>query len=241
MNNDNVLIAIPAYNEELNIEKVVLSSLRYGRVLVIDDGSTDRTAAVAESCGANVLKHNVNKGKGIAINTAFKYARSSSVSILVLIDGDGQHDPHDIPRLVKVISDGADMVVGSRYLGNNQKSIPFYRMIGQNILTYCSNLGSGIYLTDSQNGFRAFSKRAIKVLSFNMSGFSVESEMQFRAKENKLIVREVPIKVDYSSEVKRSPVVHGVSVLISVIKMSLKRKFKKEVRFDENINDSVGV
>jgi glycosyltransferase involved in cell wall biosynthesis len=240
LNKEKLLIAIPAYNEELNIQNVVLSCLQYGSVLVIDDGSTDRTAAIAESCGAKVLKHNVNKGKGIAINTAFKYARNSFVSILVLIDGDGQHDPRDIPELVKAISEGADMVVGSRYLGKYLQKTPFYRKIGQNILTYCSNLGSGIYLTDSQNGYRAFSKRAVKVLSFNMSGFSVESEMQFRAKENKLIVREVPIKVDYSSGVKRSPVVHGVSVLVSVIKLSLKRKFRKEVQLDENLNDSIG-
>ena len=109
------------------------------------------------------------------------------------------------------------MVVGSRFLADNR--IPKYRMLGQTVLNITTNLGSGIKLTDTQSGFRAFSRKAIERMALKETGFAVESEMQFIAGRHGLKVTEVPIKTNYDEKVKRSPVVHGFGVLFRVLGM----------------------
>jgi len=135
----------------------------------------------------------------------------------VLLDGDGQHEPVYIPYLVKPVLDGvADIVVGSRYL-EIESSVPRYRIWGHRVLTFLTNFGSRVKLTDSQSGFRAFSPKAIEALSFAEEGLSVESEMQFLASEANLRVAEIPVTISYHSKVKRSPIAHGMGVLNSVV------------------------
>jgi len=113
-------------------------------------------------------------------------------------------------------------VVGSRFLRKN--GIPAYRQLGQTVLTLTTNLGSGVKLTDSQSGFRAFSAVAVGQMSFTETGLSVESEMQFLAGKKKLRVSEVPICTNYDDAVKRNPVVHGVGVLMRVIGLIMQSK-----------------
>ncbi|OAT85107.1 hypothetical protein A6M21_07090 [Desulfotomaculum copahuensis] len=218
-----IIAVIPAYNEERHIGEVVRKTRLYvDQVFVIDDGSTDRTEEIARTAGATVIKHKENMGKGEAVNTAFNLAREIRPLIMVLLDGDNQHDPDEIPLLVnKLLDKKCDMVVGSRFMRQNE--IPAYRMLGQHVLTLTTNLGSGIKLTDSQSGFRAFSLAAIDQMHFNESGLSVESEMQFIAGEKRLKVQEVPISTNYDDEVKRNPIVHGVGVLLRVISLSLQK------------------
>ena len=122
------IAAIPCFNEELYIGSVVLRAKEYvDQVIVIDDGSMDKTALVAGRANALVIKHSSNEGKGAAIRTAFDYAKEAGCKALVLLDGDGQHDPNYIPSLLKPVLDGkADMAVGSRYLGM-RSSVPGYR------------------------------------------------------------------------------------------------------------------
>lgn len=215
-----IIAAIPAYNEAACISKIVRDTRKYvDQVIVIDDGSVDGTNKVAEEAGAFVIRHKTNLGKGIAVNTAFQVAREIRPLAMVLLDGDGQHDPGAIHLLLKPIyHEQADMVVGSRFLIHNH--IPKYRVLGQTVLNLCTNLGSGIKLSDSQSGFRAFSGKAIESLTFYEKGFAVETEMQFRAKEHGLKVTEVPIATNYNGKTKRSPVVHGFSVLFRVIKLT---------------------
>jgi glycosyltransferase involved in cell wall biosynthesis len=215
-----IIAAIPAYNEVANISKIVQDTRKYvDQVIVIDDGSVDETNKVAEEAGAFVIRHKTNLGKGIAVNTAFQVAREIRPLAMVLLDGDGQHDPGAIHLLLKPIyREQADIVVGSRFLVNNH--IPKYRVLGQTILNLCTNLGSGIRLSDTQSGFRAFSRRAIESLSFSEKRFAVESEMQFRAAERGLKVTEVPIITNYNGKTKRSPVIHGFSVLFRVLKLT---------------------
>ncbi|TET14802.1 MAG: glycosyltransferase family 2 protein, partial [Dehalococcoidia bacterium] len=142
---------------------------------------------------------------------------------LVLLDGDGQHEPAYIPSLVKPVLDGdADMVVGSRFL-KIKSSIPGYRIWGHRLLTFLTNLGSRVKLTDSQSGFRAFSPKAIEALSFAEEGLSVESEMQFLANEANLRVMEVPVSIRYHGAAKRGPVAHGMGVLNSIIGLISRR------------------
>ncbi len=216
----DVIVAIPAYNEARFIGSVVLQCRRYAdTVLVIDDGSHDRTASIAEAAGAIVLRHEHNRGKGEGVNTAFAEARRLQGRCLVLIDGDGQHDPSEIPAITAPILAGeADMTVGSRFL-DIKSDIPAYRKVGQHGLTMATNLSSGIRLTDSQSGFRAFSAAAIAALSFRGSGFSVESEMQFLMREHTLRVAEVPISVVYEEPAKRNPVAHGMAVLNGIVRL----------------------
>ncbi len=214
-----IIAAIPAYNEERHIEEIVTKTLQYvDEVIVVDDGSTDRTGERAERAGAIVIKHDINMGKGVGINTAFKTAREINPVAMVLLDADGQHNPEEIPLLLDpVLNKQADMVVGSRFLADNR--IPKYRMLGQTVLNITTNLGSGIKLTDTQSGFRAFSRKAIERMALKQTGFAVESEMQFIAGRHGLKVTEVPIKTNYDEKVKRSPVVHGFGVLFRVLGM----------------------
>ena len=213
-------IAIPAYNEERFIGSVVIQALRHTpHVIVIDDGSRDATTYIAESAGATVLRHLENAGKSEAINTALYWARSHGVQCLVFIDGDGQHRPDEIERVAApVLSGGADMVIGSRFL-SVKSHIPAYRKLGQWSFTALTNVASSAPVSDSQSGFRAFSRGAIEVLHFNGTGLSVESEMQFQAREHGLTITEVPISVVYAEKAKRNPFAHGMQIIENIIKL----------------------
>jgi len=225
-----IIAGIPAYNEEKFIGKVIKETKKYvDKVLVVDDGSTDKTAQIAKNNGAIVIRHKKNKGKGIAVNKIFDKSREIKVDILVLLDGDGQHQPEEIPSLIKpIIYNEADIVIGSRFI-KNKNFIPLYRKIGLYVLTLVTNFGSKIKVTDSQSGFRAFSKKAINNLNFKEKGLAVESEMQFLAKEKKLRILEIPINTTYEERAKRNPFFHGFNNLIRIFIMILKRNLKFEV------------
>ena len=215
-----VTIAIPAYNEERFIGSVVIQALRYSpHVIVIDDGSRDATPYIAEQAGARVLRHAVNKGKCEVVNTALLWACDHQVDALVFIDGDGQHAPMEIATvLAPVLAGEADMVIGSRFL-DVKSPIPAYRQVGQHAFTALTNAASTLRVTDSQSGFRAFSRKAITRMRFTGTGLSVESEMQFQAKEHGLTIAEVPISVIYAEKAKRSPIAHGLQILTNLLKL----------------------
>lgn len=221
----SITALLPAYNEEVSIGSVVLRTLQFAdRVIVIDDGSQDRTAEVAALAGAEVLRHARNRGKGAALKTGFESLNGDAV--IVTIDTDGQHDPADIPRLVEPILQGeADMVNGSRYLNGNKKDTPFYRRVGQKVLDVASNMNSGLSVTDSQSGFRAFSGRAKGVFRFGQNGLAIESEMLADAAAAGLRIKEVEIGVRYDVDgSSENPVAHGVRVLVKVLHdMELRR------------------
>jgi len=215
-----VIAAIPCLNEERCIGSVVIKAKQYvDSVIVIDDGSTDATPEIAVLAGASVYQHGQNRGYGVAIRNALSKGRELEADILVILDGDGQHDPGDIPKLVAPILNGeADIVIGSRFLGQGSKP-PFFRRQGQRVITAFTNLGSGQKVTDSQSGFRAYSAKALKELDLSESGMSVASEMQFAISKAGLKVAEVPIEVSYMGmgKPKRSPLGHGVNVLSRVL------------------------
>ncbi len=214
------LALIPAHNEERFIGSMVLAVRAYvDEVIVVDDGSSDRTSEIAREAGATVLQHRRNGGKAAAVNTGFMYARTLNPTALVMLDGDGQHSADDIPQVLAPIhSRRADVVVGSRFL-QVKSDIPAYRQVGQHGLTLVTNLASGVRVSDSQSGFRAFSGRAVQNLTFTQGGFSIESEMQFLVKEHQLRVVEAPIKVIYAEKAKRNPVRHGLQVLNGVLRL----------------------
>jgi glycosyltransferase involved in cell wall biosynthesis len=216
----SVLVAIPAHNEDRFIGSLVLKlRARDYSVLVVDDGSTDATARVAEAAGATVVAHASNLGKTAAVQTAFEHAQALPVDALVLLDGDSQHDPGDVETLLEPVLDGqADMVVGSRFAGIRSR-IPRWRAAGQRALTAATNLGSGLRLSDSESGFRAFSRRAIEEMRFRGSGFAIEPETQFAARQRGWKVLEVPIRVHYELPLKRNPVWHGMRQIDAILRL----------------------
>jgi glycosyltransferase involved in cell wall biosynthesis len=213
-----VAVIIPAYNEERFIGSVVLKARHYSdNVIVVDDGSQDQTAVVAATAGAYVIKHEVNQGKGGALNTGFAYAQALRADVIVTIDADGQHDVEEIGAVVDPVLTGeADLVIGSRYLVKNS-NVPTHRVIGHKAFNFITNQVSGTAVTDSQSGFRAFSPHCLSKLTFSSNGFSVESEMQFIAREHALKLVEVPITIYYHDAPKRSVWAHGLAVLNGIL------------------------
>ncbi|MBO9309939.1 MAG: glycosyltransferase family 2 protein, partial [Chloroflexi bacterium] len=214
-----LIAVIPAFNEDRFIASVVLKARRYvDRVIVVDDGSQDETAWVAEAAGAEVIRQ-PNSGKAAALNTGLAAAQARNAAAVILLDGDGQHDPNDIPRLLAPIQSGAaDLVVGSRFMGLRSNT-PRWRVVGQRALTALTNAASGVPLSDSQSGFRALSKRALNLMTFTSRGFSVESEMQFLIRQHNLQALEVPISVNYDERPKRNPFAHGFQVLTGILRL----------------------
>jgi glycosyltransferase involved in cell wall biosynthesis len=214
------LVIIPAYNEERFIGSIVLKARHcVDAVIVVDDGSTDDTGKIAEAAGAIVVRHTHNRGKGAALNTGFRKARELGAEVVALLDGDGQHQPDDIPRVIRPVVEGeADMVIGSRYLEVKSR-IPLYRRLGQRVVTFLTNASSGVPSTDSWSGFRAFSQRALERIHFREGGWGVDPEFQFQAWEHGLKVVEVPIVALYEDRAKRNPFSHGLKTVNAILRL----------------------
>jgi len=218
-----VVVGIPCYNEEVAIGSLVLRASQYAdQVVVLDDGSTDKTGEVARFAGAHVLVHDANMGKGVALRDLFQYATQSGFDIIVVIDGDGQHNPDDIPKLIEpLLRDEADVVNGSRYLSGEARNTPRFRRFGQVVLDKVVHLrlNGDVTITDTQSGFRAFSSKSTPFFNFNTDKLAIDSEMLMDAANAQLRIKEVDISVRY--DVGRSsqhPISHGVQVLVGVLR-----------------------
>ncbi len=222
-----VTAVIPAFNEEISVGSVVLHARQHAdRVIVVDDGSIDRTSEVARLAGAEVIRHPRNMGKGAALKTGFELAGLNGAKVIVTLDSDGQHDPEEIPKLVAPILAGeADMVNGSRYINGNRRDTPLYRRIGQYLLDAVTNINSGLHISDTQSGYRAFAKNTLPVFRFTSSGLAIESEMLADAANARLKIKEVEIGVRYDVDCStENPFSHGLKVFLKVIEdMELNR------------------
>lgn len=200
-----VLCAIPAFDEEVAIGSVVLRARNHAdEVLVVDDGSSDRTVAVARLAGATVIQHDGNKGKGEAYRTFWTYARDNGFDALVTLDGDGQHDADEIPLVLALLKTGHDFVIGARW--GSSTEMPWWRKVGKRVLDYgtaaASESGKGMSgqgpkVTDSQSGFRAYSRRALEAIAPHQSGFSVESQLLIDGHQAGLRIGETRIHCRY--------------------------------------------
>lgn len=214
------LACIPTYNEESHIENLIKSALNHvDSVIVCDDGSTDNTADIAKKAGAIVISHKTNQGYGAAIISLFEYARDNNAEIMVTLDGDGQHNPDQIPLLLNTLTQhNVDVVIGSRFLNQNTEA-PGYRQRGIKIITSAANYGADLKVSDSQSGFRAYSKNAIDAIHPTEEGMSVSTEILLKISNKGLSLAEIPITISYEGDTSQhNPVSHGMSVLANTLK-----------------------
>ena len=211
---------IPAYNEESTISDLVKTAKKYvDKVVVCDDGSTDKTMNNAKQAGAEIISHKKNQGYGAAITTLFDYCRMQNADVMITLDGDGQHDPNQIPILLDTISQhSVDVVLGSRFLDNNTDT-PGYRKRGIKIITSAANYGTDFKVSDAQSGFRAYSKNAIDAIHPTEQGMAVSTEILLKISNKGLSLAEVPITTSYHGDTsEQNPVNHGLSVLANTLK-----------------------
>ena len=222
MTKKGTIIALPAYNEAAHIAPVITGAKEFAdEVIVADDGSTDNTKRVAQSAGATVITSSSNHGYGFTIQRILHETRSKNTDTLIILDADGQHSPTDIPKLVKAIEDGYDLAIGCRA----GKDVPFYRRIGGTTLSVFTWMLSGVWVKDSQCGFRAYSPRAVEVIKPKEDGMAVGSEVVGIASRAGLRIKEVPIKVRYLDDSStHNPWKQGFYTLWRVVVMIARRR-----------------
>ena len=218
-----ITIGIPAYNEEKNIALIITKLKKIAdSIIVCDDGSSDLTGEIARELGAIVISHPKNMGYGAAIRSLFLKAKELDLDGLITMDADGQHRIEDVNSVFGPINDEvADIVIGSRFLDKKSEEMPNYRKVGIKIITKVTNLSIKEKLTDSQSGFRAYSKKALQKVIPSDVGMGVSTEILIKASNLELKVAEVPIKVHYDVDTStHNPVSHGTSVILSTIKFT---------------------
>ncbi len=194
------VVTIAAYNEEKVIGSVLEQIPPDYDVVVVDDGSTDNTRDICREQGATVVKHVINLGQGAAVLTGFRKALEKNYDYIIEMDGDGQHDPADIPRFIEIMENdpSIDIVVGSRRLGSTYKA-PFFRQTFLPVFTGIINMITGYRLTDSMSGFRAFRADSLRRCHSLIDGFLepqyLASEMFIKFAKEGLTVAEIPIHI----------------------------------------------
>lgn len=215
------IAAMPAYNESNSIANIILGCKKYvDEIVVVDDGSSDNTAEIAESLGAYVVRHETNKGYGVALKNCFETARKLDAYAMVIIDSDGQHDPDEIPKLLAPLKNDFDLVIGSRFVNGNGRNVPLYRKLGMKVLDIATMMAGGLQVTDSQSGFRAYGKKAIENIDLNNADMSAGSEILLQARDHHLNYTEVEIHCRYDVEdcSSQNPFVHGPKVLLRLLR-----------------------
>ena len=222
-----VLVGIPAYNESETITEIVEEVSRHAdEVIVVDDGSTDRTQQLAEEAGATVVAHARNLGYGNTLQTIFKEAAKRNAEHLAIIDADGQHHPEDVPTLVDELDrKDADILIGSRFASGGETNAPMYRRFGLFVVNSMTNISLGVirsrsWVSDTQSGFRVYSNHAITVLAEESDeiggGMDASTDILYQAHKHNLTTEECGVHIDYqvTNGSHQHPVRHGL-VLVS--------------------------
>jgi glycosyltransferase involved in cell wall biosynthesis len=219
---------IPAYNEEKTIQEVINRIKKINKIIpvVVDDGSTDKTAKLAKQSGALVIKHKINKGKGEALRTGFNYIlKNCEDGYVVVVDADLQYDPKDSIKLLKPLKKGeADFVTGYR----DWSKVPFRHRLGNFIWRNSFNILFGTRFKDTNCGFMALTTKALKKIKRIGGGYIVENVLFIEALKNNLRIKQVPVEVKYKhvSKVPRGVRV-VLGVLLFILKEGIKNRFQK--------------
>ena len=219
----SIIVGIPAFNEEKNIAVLIIQLKKVAdKIIVCNDGSTDLTSKIAEELGATVINHEKNLGYGAAIRSIFLKSRDLNGDILVTFDADGQHRVEDINKVINpIINEESDLVIGSRFLDESEKEDPQNRKVGIKMITKITNATIKKQLTDSQSGFRAYSKKVLDELNPSELGMGISTEILIKASAINFRISEVPIKITYNDDTStHNPISHGSSVLLSTIKFT---------------------
>ena len=215
---DKVFVVISAYNEEAHIKDVVEGIKNYidnnvDKIVVVDDGSKDKTKEIAEKGKVFVLSHLVNLGKGAALKTGCDYALEQGAEKIIVLDADGQHEPKEIPLFLKAL-DKVDIVYSFR---KRSSQMPLVLRFGNNFINSAIQSLFNIKISDSQCGYRAFSAEAYKKIRWNATDYFMETEMIIRASRNKLRYTQIPIETIYSDNYKGTTVFDGVKIFFKIV------------------------
>ena len=216
-----IAIGLPAFNEEKNIASIITQlKKKYTLIIVCDDGSSDLTSEIAKEMGAIVIRHNTNLGYGAAIRSLFLKANELNCDILVTFDSDGQHKISDIENVIKPIQNKeANIVIGSRFIGNVEGNLPTYRKLGIKAITNLVNSNTGNKITDSQSGFRGYDKITLETIVPSDSGMGVSTEILIKANKQNFKIIETPITILYKEKISSQQTLsHGTSVILSTMK-----------------------
>lgn len=216
-------IILPAYNEAKIIRDVIqeIKDAGYTKIILVDDGSSDNTYEVAESIpGIIALKHKINRGKGAATKTGIEAAKKLGSAVVVTLDSDGQHNPEDIQHLIRPINAGqADVVLGTRL--KNPKGMPWYKIIANHIGNALTWYIYGLWVSDSQSGFRAYSRHAVELINTKTDRYEYDSEVIREIYLRRLRYTEVPIEVRYTEysmgKTQKQGFVNGLKTLYKII------------------------
>jgi len=216
-----VATLIPAYNEEKNIANVVVKTKKHtDLVLVVDDGSQDKTREVAKNAGATVISYTQNKGKAEAMRIGFKECIKSGVDVVVVLDADGQHDPDEIPQFLEKIKEGFDIVVGARWF--DRSVMPKIRIFANSFSSWVTSLVCGTRILDSQSGYRAIRIPVIKKIPLTSQRYQIETEMLIKAAKCNFKIAFIPIRTIYRKEAKSkvNQIIDPLKFLLLVFKLS---------------------
>lgn len=216
-----IFVIIPAYNEEKNISEVILHAKKYCKnIIVVDDGSTDKTSQVAKKAGIEVVeRHSKNKGKGASLRTGADRALKEGAEILIFIDADRQHDPHEIPIFLDKLKN-VDIVFGSR---RRTKHMPLVYRLGNFILTHMAKILYGVKIHDTQSGYRAMTASTYQKIRWKSNDYSAESEMIANVGKNKLRYAETFIQTVYHDTKKGTTVMHGLKIGLDMLLWKVRR------------------
>jgi glycosyltransferase involved in cell wall biosynthesis len=212
---------IPAYNESENIKHVIESTQKYvDRVVVCDDGSSDEIQTILNTVDVDIIKHSINLGYGATLKSLFNHAKKINAIVVVCVDADGQHDPVYIPELVQpIIRDEADLVIGSCFLSKQRTRVPWIKDFGNRVFITLIRWGTGLEVSDSQSGYRAYRVDMLDSLSLVESGMGISTEILIKAVKKGFRIEENPVQVIHYDPVTLTRILsHGFSVLVSTLR-----------------------
>lgn len=218
---DDVFIIIPCYNESAVIRQTVERLLPLGHHLVIvDDGSAQTPWPRLQDLPVHFLRHPVNLGQGAALQTGMDYANAQHARAVIHFDADGQHDADDIPRFLAALADGADVVIGSRFLRPaDVKRIPTTKRCLLQAARIVNGLFTRVWLSDAHNGFRALNRNALEKIRLTENRMAHATEIIAQIRAHRLIIRELPTAIGYSdyARAKGQKWYHAFNILVDLI------------------------